>query len=694
MGLYGIGQAVPREEDPRLLKGRGRYVDDVQPTGEARGFVLRSPQAHAVIRSIDTRAAKAAPGVLCVLTGEDLKARNLGATRPVVPRKKADGSPAFVTPQPLLAQERVRYVGEPVAFIVAETLNQAKDAAELIEVDYDMLPAVVTPEASLAPGAPAIWDKNPGNEAFTHEVGDKAKTDALFAQAHKVIKHRIVVNRVTANSMEPRGSIGEYDPVDGRYTLRCTVQSVHAARQVIADLMKVAQNRVRVICDNMGGGFGMKGGASAEYALALWAAEVTGRPVKWISERGEGIASDEQARDSVVETELAVDKDGKFLALRTVHKCAIGAYNTSDRNVNPTLVAIGCLHNVYTFGAIHTKVIGALTNTMRIAFYRGGGRPEPLYTTETIVDVAAKALGTDPVEIRRRNAIPPSAMPYKTALGPVYDCGEFGRTLEEVGQRADYAGRDKRRAEARKRGKILGVGVGFIVEPAAGRDYEHAEVRFDASGSITLLCGAMDHGQGHGTTFKQVLSDKLGIDADLIRYTYGDTESVAQGVGTFGSRSAVLAGSSVALAGDRVIEKGRKIAAHMMEAAEPDIVFAKGKFTVTGTDRSVSLLDVAKASFNQDRIPKGMEQGLYSRADYGGDTATYPNGSHICEVEVDEETGTVELVRYFAVDDVGVMINPLLVEGQIIGGIAQGAGQALMEDLYYDRESEIGRAHV
>jgi carbon-monoxide dehydrogenase large subunit len=476
--------------------------------------------------------------------------------------------------------------------------------------------------------------------------------------------------------------------VEGRYTMRATVQSAHGARQVVADqILKVPQTRVRVICDNMGGGFGMKGGASPEYALTLWGAEVTGRPVKWISERGEGIASDEQARDSVIETELALDKDAKFLALRTVHKCAIGAYNTSDRNINPTLVALACLNNTYTFGAIHAKVIGVLTNTMRIAFYRGGGRPEPLYATETIVDVAAKELGIDGAEIRKRNAIPPSAMPYRNPLGPVYDCGEFERTMDECMKRADYSGVAKRRAEAKKRGKILGMGVGFLVEPAAGRDYEHAEVRFDSSGSITLLCGAMDHGQGHGTTFKQVLSDRLGFDADMIRYTYGDTDVVTQGVGTFGSRSAVLAGSSVAVAADRVIEKGKKIAAHMLEAAEPDLVFAKGKFTVAGTDRAVSLADVAKASFNQDRIPKGMEQGLYSRADYGGDTATFPNGTHICEVEVDEDTGKVELVRYFAVDDVGVMINPLLVEGQLVGGIAQGAGQALMEDLHYDRES-------
>ncbi len=688
MGLYGIGQSVLREEDPRLLKGRGRYVDDVQLAGETRAFVLRSPHAHAKLGNINAAAAKASPGVLAVLTGDDLKGRGLGAPRPVVPRKKSDGSPAFVTPQPLLAQGFVRYVGEPVVFIVAETYNQAKDAAELIEAEYDTLPSVVTPEESLAPGAPQLWEKNPGNEAFFHEAGDKAATDAAFAKADRIIKHRIVVNRVTTNSMEPRGCLAEYDPEEGRYTLRATIQSAHGTRSAIADqIFMIPQSKLRVVCDNMGGGFGMKGGASAEYSLAMWAAEITGRPVKWISERGEGILSDEQARDSVIETELAIDKDAKFLGLRTVHKCAIGAYNTSDRNVNPTMVAIGCLNNTYTFQGVHAKVIGVLTNTMRIAFYRGGGRPEPLYVTETIVDVAAKELGMDPAEIRRRNAIPPSAMPYTTPFKQKYDCGEFARTMEECMVRYGYSEIDKRRADAKKRGKILGVGVGLLVEPAAGRDYEHVEVRFDPSGNATLICGSMDHGQGHGTTFKQVLSDRLGLDSDNIRYVYGDTDVVTQGVGTFGSRSAVLAGSSVVMAADRIIDKGKKIAAHLLEAADADIVFAKGKFTVGGTDRSVALMEVAKKSFNQDTMPKGLEAGLYSRADYGGDTATFPNGTHICEVEVDQDTGHVAMTRYFAVDDVGVMINPMLCEGQIFGGIVQGAGQALLEDLLYDREN-------
>ncbi len=688
MGLYGIGQPVPREEDPRLLRGHGRYVDDVTLSREARAYVLRSPYAAARIKAIDAGKARQSPGVLCVLTAAEMKKRGLGAMSPVLPRKKHDGSPAFVSPQPLLAGERVRYVGDPVAFVVAETVDQAKDAAELIEVEYEPLPCVVSAEDALAPGAPAVHDECPGNEAWTHEVGDKAKTDAAFAKAAKIVKQRIVINRITANSMEPRGCLAEYDPEEDFYTLRCTVQSVHGTRATLSSqLFKKPQTHFRVICDNMGGGFGMKGGAAPEYALALWAAEVTGRPVKWIAERSEGIATDEQARDSVVETELALDENAKFLALRTVHKASIGAYNTSERNIMPTIVALGCLNNTYRFEAIHATVIGTLVNCMMIAFYRGGGRPEPLYVIESIVDVAARELGMDPAELRRRNNIAPDAMPYTTAMRAVYDVGDFPHIFAEAEKHIGYAEADKRREDAKKRGKLLGIGIASHIAPSAGRDYEHAEIRFDPSGSVTLITGAMDHGQGHGTTFKQVLSQKLGIDAERIRYRFGDTDVVTQGIGTFGSRSAVLAGSAVWVAADRIIDKGKKLAAHFLEAAEADITFEAGRFTVAGTDRSIELMDVARRSFHQDMMPKGVEVGLAERADYGeGVTATFPNGTHICEVEIDPDTGRLELTRYIAVDDVGTMINPLLVEGQMIGGIVQGAGQAMMEDIVYDKE--------
>jgi carbon-monoxide dehydrogenase large subunit len=687
MGLYGIGQPVPREEDPRLLKGMGRYVDDVKLPREARAYVLRSPHAHAKVLSVDAGKARQSPGVVCVLTAEDVKKRGLGTLRPAMPRKRRDGSPGYVCPHPLLAIDRVRYVGQPVAFVVAETLDEAKDAAELIEVEYEVLPAVVSAMEAVQPGAIKVWDDNPSNEAFFHEVGDKAAVDAEFAKAARIVTHDVVINRVTTNSMEPRGCLAEYDADEGRYTLRATVQSVHGPRSILAgQILKVPQTKLRVICDNMGGGFGMKGGAGPEYALSLFAAEVTGRPVKWISDRSEGIMSDEQARDSVVKTELALDAGGKFLALRTLHFANIGAHNTSERNIMPTIVALGCLANVYNTKAIHAGVVGVLTNTMNIAFYRGGGRPEPLYVVETIVDKAARETGIDPVELRRRNAIPASAMPYTTPLKQVYDCGDFLKTIDDCAGRAGYAAIAQRRAEAKKRGKLLGLGVAAHVAPAAGNEFEHAEVRFDPSGSVTLITGSMDHGQGHGTTFKQVLSEKLGFDADLIRYRYGDTDVVTQGIGTFGSRSAVLAGSAITVCADRIVEKAKKIAAHLMEAAEQDIVFAQGKFTVAGTDRSVGLREVAQKSFVHTAVPHGIEPGLYARADYSG-PATFPNGTHICEVEIDEGTGRAELTRYWAVDDVGVMINPLLCEGQIYGGIAQGVGQALMEDIVYDRES-------
>jgi carbon-monoxide dehydrogenase large subunit len=687
MGLYGIGQPVPREEDPRLLMGRGRFADDIRLPGEARGVVLRSAYAHAVIRSIDTEAARAAPGVLAVLTGVELKERGLGAQRPSVARKKSDGSPAHVTPQPLLADDRVRFVGQPLAFVVAETLAQAKDASELIDVHYDPLPAVVSVDQATADGAQTVWDDNPGNEAFFYQVGDPVAAEAAFAKADHIVSERIVINRVTTNAMEPRGCIAEYDAVDDQYTIRCTVQSVHRTRGILAGAyFHKPQNHFRVICDNMGGGFGMKGGCYPEYVLSLWAAEVTGRPVKWIAERSEGMLSDEQARDSVIEAELALDNAGNFLALRTLSKTAMGAYNTSDRNVNPTLVAIGCLANTYKTPAIHGRVTGIFTNTMTIAFYRGGGRPEPLFIIERMVDRAAHQLGIDPFELRRRNSIPPEAMPYRTPLGQTYDCGDFLKNMDDCRRFADYDGAAGRRADARSRGKILGVGVANVCEPAAGRDFEHAQIRFDPSGSVTILTGAMDHGQGHGTAFKQVLSERLGLDADLIRYRFGDTDAVAMGIGTFGSRTAVLCGGAICVAADRIIEKGKRIAAHLLEASEADMVFEKGRFSVAGTDRGLDIVDVARKAFVREALPADIEPGLNEAADYGTAPA-WPNGTHICEVEVDEETGRVALTRYVAVDDVGTILNPLLVEGQIFGGIAQGAGQALMEDLVYDRDS-------
>jgi carbon-monoxide dehydrogenase large subunit len=689
MAVQAIGQAVRREEDQRLLRGRGRYVDDVGEIGDARAFVLRSPHAHALIRAIDVEKAKAAPGVLAVLTGADLRRRGLGTLTPGVRRRRRNGAPAFVCPQPLLAQERVRYVGEPVAFIITDVVNQAKDAAELIEIDWQPLPAVVTAAAALAPGAPAVWHDNPGNEAFFHEAGDKAAVDAAFAGAAHIVSDEIHLNRVTANSMEPRGCTAEYDPDQARYTIRCTIQSVHQTRAALADhIFKLPQHQFRVVCDNMGGGFGMKGGCYPEYALALWAAEITGRRVRWVAERGEGLASDEQGRGSVIATELALDKDGRFLALRAQWQAAIGAYYSTDRPTIPLTIGLGCLVNTYGIPAVHARVFAALTNTMTIAPYRGGSRPEPIYVTETIIDKAARELGIDPAELRRRNTIPASAMPFTTALQQTYDSGDFVKNLDDCLTLAGYRAGAARRDAARKYGKLLGIGIATAVAATGGRDYEHAEIRFDPSGGVVLMTGSMDHGQGHGTTFKQVLSEKLGIDADLIRYRYGDSDLVTMGIGTFGSRSAQLAGSAIVVAANRLIEKGRRTAGHMMEAATGDIAFENGHFAIAGTDRSVSLAEVARRSFDSGFLPNDIEAGFTERANYGpAGSATFPSGAHLCEVEIDEETGAVTLSRYTAVDDVGRVLNPLLCEGQIHGGIAQGAGQALIENLVYDTDS-------
>jgi carbon-monoxide dehydrogenase large subunit len=691
MSVQAIGQKVRREEDLRLLTGRGRYVDDVAalgPKGEpsGRGHVLRSPHAHARIVALDAAAARAAPGVLAVLTGADLRRRGLGTLRPLVPRRKRDGTPSFVCPQPLLAQERVRYVGDPVAFVVAETLNQAKDAAELIEVEYEPLPAVTTAEAALAPGAPLVWDDNPGNEAFAYEAGSKAAVDAVFGRAAHIVRHRIVFNRVTANSMEPRGCLAQYDRDEDRYTIRCTIQSVHQTRAALAgQIFRLPHHQVRVVCDTMGGGFGMKGGCYPEYGLSLWASEVIGRPVRWIAERSEGLQSDEQARGSVVEAELALGPDGKFLALRTRWASSIGAYYSTDRPTIPLTIGMGCLVNTYTFEAVHAEVAAVLTNTMMTAPYRGGSRPEPIYVTEAIIEKAARELGLDPAELRRRNTIPVAAMPYTTPLRQTYDSGDFAKNLGDALSFAGYDGIAERRAAARPNGKLRGIGVATTVAATGGRDYEHAEIRFDPAGGVVLLTGSMDHGQGHATTFKQVLSEKLGIDADKIRYRYGDSDLVTMGIGTFGSRSAQLAGSAIVVAADRLVDKGRRIAAHMMEAAAGDIVFEHGRFTIAGTDRSVGIEEVARQSFHSAQLPEEVEAGFTERSNFGPENAaTFPSGAHVCEVEIDAETGEVAVVRYCAVDDVGHMLNPLLCEGQIHGGIVQGLGQALLENMAYD----------
>ncbi len=690
MGEYGVGQSVPREEDPYLVRGSGRYVDDVTPPGQLRAYVLRSPHAHARIRSIDPEAAKLMSGVVLVLTGGDPAVTGLGHQKPNVARKRRDGAPAFACSQLALATDTVRYIGEPVAFVVAETLHQAKDAAEAIAVDYDMLPAVPTLEDATAPGAPAVYAQCPDNIAFIHEAGDKAAADAAIAKAAHVIKHRMRINRLTTNSMEPRGALAEYDLRDQRFALRVTAQGPHQFRRFLAaDVFRVPETQVRVISDNVGGGFGMKGGLYPEYILCCLAAKLTGSAVKWIGERSESLLSDEHCRDNITEAELGLDADGKFVGFRARTLANIGAYYHADRSAGPPTNNIGVLAGTYVIPAAHVEVNGVLTNTMLTGPYRGAGRPEAAYVMETMVDLAARELKIDRAELRRRNMIPAAAMPYKTALVYTYDCGDFGKNLEDCVKLADYAGFAKRRAESEKHGKLRGLGIASTVEASNAGLIEHAELRFDPTGTVTVFVGTHDHGQGHQTTFRQIIAAKLGIDPARIAFKYGDTDQIMIGTGTFGSRSTACAGTAMLMAADKIIAKGTKIAAHLLEAGEHDIEFKNGKFGVAGTDKAVDLVSVARNAFVPAKLPKGVEPGLYETGTWDGGERTYPNGCHISEVEIDEATGEIALVSYVAVDDVGHMINPMLVEGQLHGGVAMGVGQALMENMVYDASGQV-----
>ena len=690
MGEFGIGQAVPREEDPYLVRGAGRYVDDVQPLGQARAYVLRSPHAHADIVRIDATKARGMQGVLLVLTGEETEVLRLGPLRPLTPRKRRDGTPAFISPQPFLARARVRYPGDPVAFVIAETPEQAKDAAEAIAVEYDALPAVPTTADAVAPNARAVWEECPDNQAFTHAAGNQAAVAKAMGAAAHVVRHRMAINRLTANSMEPRGCIAEYAAREARYTLRCTVQGPHMIRRIIAtEVFGVAETQFRIIAENVGGSFGMKGGLYPEYVLAALAARLIGRPVKWIAERSEGLQTDEHCRDNITDAELGLDHDGRFLAFSVRTFCNIGAYYTSDRNAGPPTNNLGVLAGTYVIPAIHVETTAVLTNTMMTGPYRGAGRPEAAYVMETMVDVAARQLGIDPVELRRRNMIPAGAMPYKTALIYTYDCGDFGKNLEDCLRLADHGGFAMRRRESKARCKLRGLGISSTVEASNAGFIEHAEIRFDPTGTVTVSVGTHDHGQGHTTTFRQIVSDRLGIPPDRIRFNYGDTDQIAIGTGTFGSRSTVSAGTAMIMAAEKIVAKGRRIAAHLMEAGEHDIVFARGRFAVAGTDKAIDLVQVARAAFVPARLPRDIEPGLFETGTFAGGERTYPNGCHISEVEVDIETGEVALVCYAAVDDVGHMINPLLVEGQLHGGIAQGVGQALMENIAYDASGQL-----
>ncbi len=688
MGEYALGQPVPRSEDPRLLSGGGRYVDDVNLSGTCIGHVLRSPHAHAKINAIDTAAAQAAPGVLLVLTGEDWTADGYGSLPVGSGRKRADGSSLYAPPLPALVSGRVRRVGDTVAFVVAETLNQAKDAAELIEVNYEALPAVTSTADAARDGAPLVYDDCANNISFVHEGGDKQAVEEAFARADHIVAHDFVINRVMAATMEPRGCTGHYDNTEDSYTLYTTLQGVHPYRATVSQLLKVPESKVRVIAGDVGGSFGMKSGVYAEGMLALWASRKLARPVKWTADRTDAFLGDCAARDNVTRAELALDANGKFLAERITTFANLGAYITAS-TPNPVVNNLGTLAGVYTTGAIYVHVTGVITNTNPTCPYRGAGRPEAAYVTERIIDLAADQLGIDPAELRRRNTISPDAMPYKTALTFTYDCGEFEKNMDMTLEMADYAGFETRRAAAASAGKLRGIGISNTIERAAAPGIEAAEIRVDRTGSVTIMSGSCTQGQGHETVYKQIVCDRLGLAPDDVHYVWGDTEKVPFGHGTGGSRSATLGGSSIKLATEKVVDKARLLAAHMLEAAIEDIEFEEGTFAVAGTDRTLSFNQVARAMINPGNLPDGMEPGLVERAVYTATVMNYPNGCHVCEVEIDPDTGVVDVLDYKVVDDVGTVMNPLLLKGQIHGGIGQGLGQALMENVAYDDGGQL-----
>jgi len=687
MGDYAIGRSVPRFEDLRLVRGGGRYVDDVALPGMAFGHVLRSPHAHARIRRIDTAKAKAAPGVLAVLTGADWAASGFADLPVAGGMKLRDGSPMYRPKCPALVTDRVRWVGDYVAFVVAETRHQAADAAELIEVDYEPLPAVVSTAQAAAPGAPRVFDDCKDNISFVYTAGDKAKADAAFADAAHVVKHHFVINRITAATMEPRGAVGDYNPTDGRYTIYTTLQRPHPFRGELATVLKVPEVKIRVVAGDIGGSFGMKSPVYAEVALVLLAAKLTGRPVKWTSTRSEAFLSDAQGRDNVTDAELALDKEGHFLGMRVKTTMAAGA--TMQANMPACVQNFGSLAGVYRTPAMYVEGTAVFTNTNPMRPYRGNGRPEAGYVVERMVDLAADALGIDPAELRRRNNVAPDAMPYKTALTFTYDCGEFQKNMDMALALADVKGFAARRAESKKRGRLRGLGFSNTIERAGAASLEGAEVRFDRSGAITMFSGSCTQGQGHETVFKQLVCDRLGLDPADVTYLQGDTDQVFFGEGTGGSRSATMAGSAFHIASDKIVAKAKAIAAHALKVPVDTVKFADGILSSPSTNQTITIQEVAKLATQPAALPKGMEGGLTATAVYTAEVASYPNGCHVCEVEIDPETGVTEIVRYHVVDDVGTVLNPMLLHGQIVGGIAQGAGQILMEDIRFDDSGQL-----
>lgn len=689
MGRFAIGQAVRRVEDNRLLTGHGRYTSDISLDGQAHGHVVRSPFAHARIRHIDTSAAQALQGVLAVYTAADIRRAGLGTIRCLMPATQPDGSTQPLPAHPILAEDKVRHVGDPVAFVVAETADQARDAADAVIVDYDPLPASVDPVETTAAEAARIHADAPRNVAFQWEKGDRERTDELFGNAAHVVRIRLVNNRVVINPLEPRAALGAWD--GERFTLYTPSQGPHLLRiQLAKHIFDMPSRAFRLITPDVGGSFGMKIFLYAEQPLVLLAARDLGRPVKWVGERSsDSFLSDTQGRDQVNEVELALDREGRFLALRVRTFANMGAYLSNFAPYIPTDCSVLMTNGVYRLKAVHVKVTGVFTNTVPVDAYRGAGRPEAIHLLERTVDAAARQLALDPAELRRRNFIQPSDFPFTTAIGATYDSGRFRQNLDEALARADREGFAARRAESAAQGRLRGLGLACYIENCGAGLDETGRLSARADGTVTLTIGTQDNGQGHHTAYAQIVADRLGIDIDRVRVVQGDTDEVRDGRGTGGSRSIPLGGVSCDRAATALVEKGTRIAAEMLEAAPADIEYGNGVFAVAGTDRRLTLAAVAAAAADSANLPEGEEPGLGGEGTHGSTQHTFPNGCHVCEVEVDPETGHVAIERYVVVDDFGIVLNPFLLAGQVYGGIAQGIGQALLERCVYDRDGQL-----
>src|SRR5712692_9443089 len=685
---FGIGQPVPRTEDPTLVRGHGCYTDDIKLAREAYAVMVRSRHAHGVIKGIDTSAARTMPGVLGVYTGADLTA--YGPLKCIVPFNNRDGSPMRKPLRPALPTDKVRFVGDPVAFVVAETVLQAKDAAEAVEVDIDPLPAVTRPDEAVRADAPLIYDDVPGNVALDYHYGDSEQVTAAFAKAAHVTRIKLVNSRVVVSAMEPRAAIGVYDSASGRFTLHAPSQGVFGLRGNMAEILKVEPNQVRVLTPNVGGSFGMKSAPFPEYVCVLHAARALGRPVKWTDERSGSFVSDSHGRDHELTAELALDAHGTFLAVRITNFGNMGGFLSQVAPMPSTLNTVKNVQSVYRTPLIEVSTKCVFTNTSHVSAYRGAGRPEGNYYMERLVDTAAAEMEIDRLELRRRNQIKPREIPIKVASGSSYDSGDFPGVLKHALEVADTKGFASRKRESRKRGKVRGLGIGSFLEVTAPPSKEMGSIRFEADGTVTIITGTLDYGQGHAAPFAQVLSEKLGVPFERVRLLQGDSDELSAGGGTGGSKSIMHSGTAIVEASAKVIDQGKQIASHVLEAAVADIEFTQGRFVIAGTDRAIGIMELADKLRSGVNLPEGVPTSLDVRhVSDGPGASTYPNGCHVCEVELDPQTGVIEVVKYASVNDFGTVINPLIVEGQLHGGVIQGIGQALMEMTVYDEDGQL-----